>query len=88
MVTRSFYVVCPLRGGESLHRFAAFLCVTPRIIPQMPISCILELTSKYPSLYANFTVVSTEYTDNGVLVEATLDERGRGMYRDLIVEDQ
>ena len=40
------------------------------------------------SLYANFTVVSTEYTDTGVLVEATLDERGRGMYRDLIVEDQ
>ena len=40
------------------------------------------------SLYANFTVVSVEYADNGVLVEATLDERGRGMYRDLIVEEQ
>ncbi len=40
------------------------------------------------SLYANFTVISTEYTDAGVLVEATLDERGRGMYRELIVEDQ
>ena len=38
------------------------------------------------ALYAGFTVVSTEYTDNGVLVEATLDERGRGMYREYIVE--
>ena len=40
------------------------------------------------SLYANYTVVSVEYADNGVLVEATLDERGRGMYRHLIVEEQ
>ncbi len=38
------------------------------------------------ALYANYTVISTEYVDNGVLVEATLDERGRGMYRDLIIE--
>ena len=40
------------------------------------------------SLYANYTVISVDYVDNGVLVEATLDERGRGMYRDLIVEEQ
>ena len=40
------------------------------------------------SLYANYTVVSVEYADNGVLVEATLDERGHGMYRQLIVEEQ
>ena len=39
------------------------------------------------ALYANYTVISTEYTDTGVLVEATLDERGRGMYRGLIVEE-
>mgnify|MGYP003293938986 CR=1 FL=1 len=38
------------------------------------------------ALYANYTVISTEYVDNGVLVEATLDERGHGMYRDLIIE--
>ena len=40
------------------------------------------------SLYANYTVISTEYIDEGVLVEATLDERGRGLYRNIIVEDQ
>ncbi len=39
------------------------------------------------ALYANYTVISAEYVDNGVLVEATLDERGRGMYRDLIIEE-
>ncbi len=39
------------------------------------------------ALYANYTVISAVYVDNGVLVEATLDERGRGMYRDLIIEE-
>ena len=38
------------------------------------------------ALYAHYTVISAEYVDNGVLVEATLDERGHGMYRDLILE--
>ena len=40
------------------------------------------------ALYANYTVISAEYVENGVLVEATLDERGRGMYRDFIIEQQ
>ena len=38
------------------------------------------------ALYANYTVISADYVEGGVMVEATLDERGRGMSRDYIVE--
>ncbi|MBQ8690172.1 MAG: GTPase HflX [Clostridia bacterium] len=37
-------------------------------------------------MYNNFVVTNVEYADGGVLVEAVLDERGRGLYRSYIVE--
>ena len=37
-------------------------------------------------LYENATVVSTEYVDNGVLVEAIVDEKCYGMYQNYLFE--
>ena len=37
------------------------------------------------SLYDNYTVSNVEYVDNGISLEAILDERGRGMYAKYIV---
>jgi len=37
-------------------------------------------------LYTNATVISTEYQENGVLVEVIVDEKIFGMYKDYIVE--
>ena len=37
-------------------------------------------------LYTNATVISTEYLENGVLVEVIVDEKIYGMYKDYIVE--
>ena len=37
------------------------------------------------NLYTSATVLSTEYTDNGVVVEAIVDEKCYGMYKDYIL---
>jgi GTP-binding protein HflX len=38
------------------------------------------------ALYNNYTVLSTEYLDEGISVEVILDEKGRGMYGKYVVE--
>lgn len=40
------------------------------------------------SLYNNFTVNSTDYIDSGIVVNAVLDERGRGMYSKYIINEK
>ena len=40
------------------------------------------------NLYENATVVSTEYIDSGVLVEAIVDEKCYGMYENYIFDDK
>ena len=41
--------------------------------------------SRVSGLYNEYTVLSTEYTDDGVLISAILDERGIGNYKKYIL---
>ena len=38
-------------------------------------------------IYNNYNVISTDYVDDGVLVRVVLDEKGKGMYASLIVNN-
>ncbi|MBO7303663.1 MAG: GTPase HflX [Clostridia bacterium] len=41
--------------------------------------------SKVSGIYNEYTVLSSEYTDDGILISAILDERGIGNYRNFIL---
>ena len=69
-------------------------------IDDEPVSyCISKLKKEYSllfpydaqsmlnTLYKNYSVTSAEYIDEGVLVKAILDEKGKGMYSRYIKED-
>ncbi len=39
------------------------------------------------SLYNDYSVISVEYTDEGIVIKAPLDDRGRGYYKKFTVEE-
>ena len=45
-----------------------------------------DAQSRLNDLYRDYTVLSTEYEENGTRVKARLDEKGRGMFAKFIVE--
>ncbi len=59
-------------------------------LSQMKKECTLllpyDMQGQLNVIYKNYSVVSVEYKDEGVLVNAVLDERGRGMYARYFVE--
>ena len=42
--------------------------------------------SKINQIYKEYTVIETEYSDNGIFVKCILDEKGRGMYKAYITD--
>ena len=46
-----------------------------------------DMQAHLSSIYNNFSVISIDYTENGVLVKAVLDEKGKGMYSKYIVDN-
>ena len=42
--------------------------------------------SKINLIYKEYTVLETEYSDNGIFVKCILDEKGRGMYKAYITD--
>lgn len=40
------------------------------------------------SIYGEYSIKSSEYTDNGTLIVVDLDEKGRGLYSKYIIEDK
>ena len=43
--------------------------------------------SKVNQIYNEYTVIDTEYTDDGILIKCVLDEKGYGMYKAFVIKN-
>lgn len=87
-VTNENTVIVSAKNGEGIN---SLLEMIERVIHEKKKKCKLLIPygsqSAISTLYDNCTVNSTVYADNGVLVEAILDEKSVGQFSKYIVDD-
>lgn len=85
--TREDTVRISAKSGEGINELYSLISrELSRLKREYTLLIPYDMQSQLSRIYNEFSVISSDYTDDGVLVRAVLDEKGRGMYEKYIAD--